>query len=76
MNLFIGFHNLLYQVLPFKVDNSRIIKNFLPLQFYDLEELFRTGGQVPETSYIFMVIKRSKPVFSLFILGCNFFKRG
>ncbi|KAG1650010.1 Serine/threonine-protein phosphatase 6 catalytic subunit [Nymphon striatum] len=24
-------------------------------QFYDLEELFRTGGQVPDTSYIFMV---------------------
>ncbi|XP_031552526.1 serine/threonine-protein phosphatase 6 catalytic subunit [Actinia tenebrosa] len=23
-------------------------------QFYDLEELFRTGGQVPDTSYIFM----------------------
>ena len=23
-------------------------------QFYDLEELFRTGGQVPSTSYIFM----------------------
>lgn len=24
-------------------------------QFYDLEELFRTGGQVPDTSYVFMV---------------------
>ena len=24
-------------------------------QFYDLEELFRKGGQVPDTSYIFMV---------------------
>eukprot|EP01136_Pigoraptor_vietnamica_P040893 Opistho-1_new@1183 len=23
-------------------------------QFYDMEELFRTGGQVPDTSYIFM----------------------
>lgn len=23
-------------------------------QFYDLEELFRTGGQVPDTSYVFM----------------------
>lgn len=23
-------------------------------QFYDLEELFRTGGQVPDTNYIFM----------------------
>lgn len=24
-------------------------------QFYDLCELFRTGGQVPDTNYIFMV---------------------
>ena len=24
-------------------------------QFWDLKELFRTGGPVPETSYIFMV---------------------
>lgn len=23
-------------------------------QFYDLEELFRNGGQVPDTNYIFM----------------------
>lgn len=23
-------------------------------QFYDLEELFRTGGQVPDTNYIFL----------------------
>lgn len=27
----------------------------LPPQFYDLCELFRTGGQVPDTNYIFMV---------------------
>jgi hypothetical protein len=25
-------------------------------QFWDLEELFRVGGQLPETNYIFMVI--------------------
>ena len=24
-------------------------------QFYDLMELFRTGGQCPDTNYIFMV---------------------
>jgi hypothetical protein len=24
-------------------------------QFYDLQELFRTGGQIPETAYVFMV---------------------
>lgn len=24
-------------------------------QFYDLEELFKTGGQIPDTNYIFMV---------------------
>lgn len=27
----------------------------VPVQFYDLCELFRTGGQVPDTNYIFMV---------------------
>ena len=31
----------------------------LACQFYDLEELFRTGGQCPDTSYIFMVGARS-----------------
>ena len=25
-------------------------------QFYDLQELFRTGGQIPDTAYVFMVI--------------------
>ena len=29
-------------------------------QFYDLEELFRTGGQLPDTSYIFMVKKKKE----------------
>lgn len=24
-------------------------------QFYDLQELFRTGGQIPDTAYVFMV---------------------
>jgi Calcineurin-like phosphoesterase. len=28
--------------------------NVLLLQFYDLEELFRNGGPVPDTNYIFM----------------------
>jgi serine/threonine-protein phosphatase 6 catalytic subunit len=28
--------------------------NALLLQFYDLEELFRNGGPVPDTNYIFM----------------------
>ena len=32
--------------------------SFVFFKFYDLEELFRTGGQVPDTAYIFMV--RSK----------------
>ena len=26
----------------------------LLLQFYDLEELFRTGGAVPDTNYVFL----------------------
>lgn len=28
--------------------------NKLFLQFYDLEQLFRTGGQVPDTNYVFL----------------------
>ena len=27
-------------------------------QFYDLQELFRTGGEVPDTAYVFMVSRR------------------
>lgn len=33
-------------------------------QFYDLEHLFETGGQVPDTNYIFMVFN----CFILFLL--------
>ena len=28
---------------------------FSLIQFYDLQELFRTGGQIPDTGYVFMV---------------------
>lgn len=45
-------------------------------QFYDLEELFRTGGPVPTTRYIFMVWGRAHKtleefcsVFSLFLVN-------
>ena len=31
-------------------------------QFYDLLELFRTGGDVPDTSYIFMVRALELPI--------------
>jgi len=36
-------------------------------QFFDLLELFRTGGEVPDTSYVFMV-KTKKQVFFFFII--------
>lgn len=29
-------------------------RRFYNLKFYDLEELFRTGGPIPDTNYIFM----------------------
>ena len=25
-------------------------------QFYDLQKLFKTGGEIPDTSYVFMVM--------------------
>lgn len=36
-----------------------------PVQFYDLCELFRTGGQVPDTNYIFMVSLRTFLIWPL-----------
>lgn len=34
--------------------NGRLCSDTPPLQFYDLEELFRCGGPIPGTNYIFM----------------------
>lgn len=51
----------IHQFLPFFLNLNQLILRekseflFLLAQFYDLEELFRTGGQVPDTAYIFMV---------------------
>ena len=46
-----------YSSLRSKVTNTNNLVftiNLLLCQFYDLEELFRTGGQVPDTNYIFL----------------------
>lgn len=40
-------------------------------QFYDLMELFRVGGEIPETNYIFMV-SASTSSFYESILACLF----
>ena len=37
-------------------------------QFYDLLELFRTGGQLPDTNYIFMVHSLIIALFSFLFL--------
>ncbi len=34
-------------------------------QFWDLLELFRVGGEPPDTSYVFMVSARSQPTFTI-----------
>lgn len=34
---------------------TRLMSGTFLFQFYDLCELFRTGGQVPDTNYVFMV---------------------
>ena len=58
--------------------NGVFVKSFssimdIFLQFYDLEELFRTGGNIPDTSYVFLVTSfLCYPldfIFSQFLLG-------
>ncbi len=37
-------------------------------QFYDLLELFRIGGEIPDTNYIFMVCPAEREECSLYVL--------
>jgi len=37
-------------------------------QFYDLLQLFRTGGELPDTNYIFMVCSVAQPYSSVHML--------
>lgn len=56
-----GFSHRLFSAMHLKngrfcypsVCNPYVYVDF-SFQFYDLEELFRTGGQIPDTNYIFM----------------------
>ena len=47
--------------LTLQLNNTEI--TLPPFQFYDLKELFKTGGEVPDTNYVFMVSVKSS--FSL-----------
>ena len=39
-------------------------------QFHDLLELFRTGGKVPHTAYIFMVTRSTRRAIRAFLCPC------
>lgn len=43
-----------YQIVFLNINLEFHCLTVFLLQFYDLEELFRTGGQVPDTNYVFM----------------------
>lgn len=55
------------RVKEIMADESNVIRVSAPVtvcgdvhgQFYDVLELFRNGGQVPDTSYVFMVSART-----------------
>ncbi len=34
---------------------SLFFSSFFFIQFYDLQQLFRSGGEIPDVSYVFMV---------------------
>lgn len=45
-------------------------------QFYDLMELFRVGGEIPETNYIFMVTHRSWTMTTVDVWALLFASKG
>ena len=45
-------------------------------QFYDLEKLFQTGGQIPDTNYIFMVSSFRLLIFFTIYTFAHFFMVG
>lgn len=64
MLLFLISYNYKYQVKELLVEESNIQPIHTPVtvcgdihgQFFDLKELFKVGGEIPNTNYVFMVI--------------------
>lgn len=57
----LGHHTLTLCLRSVEILLCLLLCDFVlfPFQFYDLQKLFQTGGEIPDTSYVFMVIMTS-----------------